>query len=329
MSSAPGHELVAVTIRNGIEESYHWGSVVALGPSGDVALAVGNPDLGIFGRSSNKPMQAAAMVRAGLRLPGPLLALVCASHSGTPAHLDGARAILDGAGLDGGALGNTADYPLDDESRRRIIEAGGGPTSLQMNCSGKHSGMLATCVACGWDADRSYLEVDHPLQQRITATIEELTGEPPRGIGVDGCGAPAHVTSLIGLARAFRTIALGGEGAFAQVFAAMTGDPFMVGGPGRDVTRFMEGIPCLMAKDGAEGVFAAALPDGRAIALKVADGGDRARPVLFGAALAALGVDVSGVADAWTVPVRGHGRRVGVVRPLGELAGFLPLDGEI
>jgi L-asparaginase II len=78
-----------------------------------------------------------------------------------------------------------------------------------------------------------------------------------------------------------------------------------------------------MAKDGAEGVFAAALPDGRAVALKVADGSNRARPPLMHAALRALGVDVSGVDPAaWISPVLGHGRRVGEVRIVGALAEF-------
>lgn len=95
----------------------------------------------------------------------------------------------------------------------------------------------------------------------------------------------------------------------------------MVGGPTRDVTLLMQGIRGLMAKDGAEGVFAAALPDGRAVALKVADGANRARPPIMRAALRALGVDVSGVDErAFASPIFGHGRRVGEVRIVGDLA---------
>lgn len=97
----------------------------------------------------------------------------------------------------------------------------------------------------------------------------------------------------------------------------------MVGGPRRDVTLIMQGVRGLMAKDGAEGVFAAALPDGRAVALKVADGANRARPPLMQAALRALGVDLAGVdPSAWVSPVLGHGRPVGEVRIVGTLAPF-------
>jgi L-asparaginase II len=121
---------------------------------------------------------------------------------------------------------------------------------------------------------------------------------------------------LIGLARAFRALATGDAGPDGErIHRAMTSFPHMVGGPRRDVTLVMQGVPGLMAKDGAEGVFAVALPDGRAIALKVADGANRVRPPLMYAALRALGVDVSGVdPSAWVSPVLGHGRPVGEVR---------------
>ena len=93
---------------------------------------------------------------------------------------------------------------------------------------------------------------------------------------------PAHVLGLAAVARAFRAIASGGA---PEVYRAMTSHPALVGGPGRDVTVLMEAIPGLVAKDGAEGVYAAAMPDGRAVAVKVADGAARARVPLLLAAL--------------------------------------------
>jgi L-asparaginase II len=306
---------VAVASRNGLDESVHFGALVVLGASGEIELAAGDPAVTLYPRSSNKPMQAVAMVRAGLRLEPELLALVCASHDGTPAHLDAARRILGGAGLDEHALANTPSLPLDEASAHAVLRAGGGRTALQMNCSGKHSGMLATCVCNGWAHDASYLDPDHPLQRLVTATIEELAGEQVAHIGVDGCGAPAHAFSLVGLARSFRAIATGAAGAAGdEVFAAMTSHPVMVGGEHRDVTAFMRRVTGLMAKDGAEGVFAAALPDGRAMALKIADGGDRARPPVMLAALEHLGLATPELAREVAEPVRGHGRVVGEVR---------------
>lgn len=308
---------VAVTSRSGLDESVHFGAVVGLARDGSIELAVGNPRAVVYPRSSNKPMQAVAMVRAGLRLPPELLALVCASHDGTAAHQQAVSRILAGAGLAPEALANTPSLPLDREEAESVLRAGGAASSLAMNCSGKHAGMLATCVQRGWAHDADYLDAGHPLQQWINGTIDDLCGESHAHLGVDGCGAPAHAMSLLALARAFRTIATGAAGAAGdEVYRAMTGHPEMVGGDRRDVTVLMRALPGLMAKDGADGVYAAALPDGRAVAVKVADGGDRARPPVLLAALRALGVDVTDVAPQLVQPILGHGRPVGEVRAI-------------
>ena len=311
---------LAVTTRNGHDESVHYGAVVALESDGSVAFALGDAGAVVFPRSSTKPIQATAMVASGLSLPPRLLALVCASHDGRAEHLSTAKEILATAGLTEDALGNTADYPLDPDAQDAAIRAGGVKTALQMNCSGKHSGMLATCVHNGWDLE-SYLHVDHPLQQRITEMVPQLAGEEASFIGVDGCGAPAHALSLSGLARAFRSVALApSSSAAGQVATAIRQHPEMLGGPTRDITLLIQGVPGLMGKDGAEGVFAIALPDGRAIALKISDGANRARPPVMKFALQALGVDVSAVDPrAFDSVIFGHGKPVGSVRVTATL----------
>ena len=311
---------LAVTTRNGHDESVHYGAVVALESDGSVAFALGDAGAVVFPRSSTKPIQATAMVASGLSLPPRLLALVCASHDGRAEHLSTAKEILATAGLTEDALGNTADYPLDPDAQDAAIRAGGVKTALQMNCSGKHSGMLATCVHNGWDLE-SYLHVDHPLQQRITEMVPQLAGEEASFIGVDGCGAPAHALSLLGLARAFRSVALApSSSAAGQVATAIRQHPEMLGGPTRDITLLSQGGPGLMGKDGAEGVFAIALPDGRAIALKISDGANRARPPVMKFALQALGVDVSAVDPrAFDSVIFGHGKPVGSVRVTATL----------
>jgi L-asparaginase II len=308
---------VAITRRSGCDESVHFGAVVGLSATGEIAFAVGDPMTAIYPRSSSKPMQAVAMVRAGLQLPPELLALVCASHDGTPMHIAAARRILATAGLDERSLANTADTPLDEATAEIVLRAGGGPTPLQMNCSGKHSGMLVTSAINGWPTDAGYLSPDHPVQRQITTTIDDLTAEPHSHIGVDGCGAPAHVISLIGLARGFRSIATGEAGAAGDaVYQAMTVHPEMVGGRDRDVTHFMRAVTGLVAKDGADGVFAAALPDGRAVAVKIADGANRARPPVMVAALRALGIDTAAVEPMVMQWILGHGDHVGEVRAI-------------
>jgi L-asparaginase II len=321
----PGVVVVAELVRSGFVEGHHYGSVVALDSEGAVAWSVGSVDQPVLPRSCNKPVQALAMVRLGLDLPSELLALACASHSGEPFHVEGARRILASAGLDESALRTPPDYPLDDEAREAVIRAGGHRSPIQMNCSGKHAAMLATCVANGWDT-ATYLSTDHPLQQGIRAVFEELTGEPVAAVAVDGCGAPLLSASLIGLATAFRRLALGWDGqdrpdaASGRVAAAIRRHPEFVSGTRRDERELLTAIPGAIGKAGAESCYVVALADGRAFALKTDDGAVRVRPVLMAEALRRSGVDrepgVDGEAVRRTgvVPLLGGGHRVGEIR---------------
>ncbi len=306
--------VVAEVVRSGFVEGRHRGSVVALAADGSVELAVGEVSAPIFPRSSNKPMQAAGMVAAGLGLTGELLALAAASHSGEAFHLDGVRKILAGAGLDEEALQTPLDYPYDVETQRAWVRDGHGPERIAMNCSGKHAAMLATCVVNGWDT-ATYLDPGHPLQLALRSTLERLAGEPVAATGVDGCGAPVLAISLLGLARAGRACVLGPESSPERLVAdAMRAYPEWVGGSRRDVTELMRGVPGLLAKDGAEAVSMVALADGRAVAVKIEDGAQRARQVVTAAALAALGVDAEVVTGQLVFDLLGGGVPVGSVR---------------
>jgi len=302
--------IVAAVDRNGVDEPFHHGTVVVADPSGCRAL-VGDIDTVIYPRSSLKPLQTTAMLDAGLRLDSRGLALACASHDGSPAHLAVVREVLANAGRSEADLATTPDLPYDRGEAERVLAAGGGRTSLQMNCSGKHAAMIATCVAAGWPVD-GHLEPDHPLQVHIAATVERLTGDVAH-IGVDGCGAPTHAVPIGGLALAISAIAA----ERGKVWSAMTAHPELVGGPERPVSVLMRAVPGLMAKDGAEGVFVAGLPDGRAVVVKISDGASRAAAVVAAAALRTLGVDVPDEVDALLAPpVLGGGRTVGRVRSL-------------
>lgn len=308
---------VAVVSRSNVDESVHFGAVVCLNEQGHISFSLGDPAVQIFPRSSTKPFQALAMARAGLSLPPEQLALVCSSHNGEEVHLSTARSILKNAGVSEEALRNIEDHPWHVPSQHQAIREGRAKSSLQMNCSGKHSGMVATCRINGWPTE-TYLEPDHPLQVAITDTITEITGAKPVAIGVDGCGAPAHVIELHALARGLRAIATGAAGEEGDaIFEAMSHHPYILGGDGRHITKIVSGIPHLIAKDGAESVYVAAVSDGRAVALKLSDGSGRATPTVLLAALRQLGVDTSGVAPDIAETVLGHGKPVGSVRAVG------------
>jgi L-asparaginase II len=206
--------------------------------------------------------------------------------------------------------------PLGEAEQRDYLAAGKSESRLTMNCSGKHTAMLLTCLAnenAGWSLS-NYLAPSHPLQRQLADTLAELAGEPVQATGVDGCGAPLFAVSLLGLARAFSRIATGG-GPLRQVAEAMRGYPELVGGEGRPVTTLMRTVPGLIAKDGAEGVYAAALPDGGTVAVKIDDGAMRAADCAVAWALRHLGVSDPRVAELASQPVLGGGEPVGAVRP--------------
>ncbi|MDH3959590.1 MAG: asparaginase [Actinomycetota bacterium] len=308
-----GQVLLARVTRNGFVESVHAGHAVVVDPDGAVISTWGRPQDPVLPRSSNKPLQAVGMVAAGLELTGPQLAIAAATHSGEAFHLATVRAILAEAGLSEDDLGNAPALPYAQAAQTEWLRAGGGPTSLTQNCSGKHAAMLRTALVIGAPT-AGYLQPDHPVQRAAAAGIESMSGERIAATGVDGCGAPVAAISLVGLARAFARMSLAApESAAGLVARAMAAHPEYVGGTDRDVTAFMRAQPGAIAKDGAESVHAFALPDGRAGALKVADGSERARAAVVVALLRQLGADEGVVAAASPPPILGGGQPVGAV----------------
>lgn len=320
--------VLAEVVRSGFVEGRHHGSLVVLGADDTVLLALGRPGEPIFPRSANKPLQAAAMVDTGYieayGLQPTHVALSAASHNGEAKHLAGVRAMLAKAGIGESRLECPALEPLSEHAADDLVRAGKSPLPIHHNCSGKHAAMLATCRHRGWSLD-GYRDPEHPLQTHIARFVAESSQSPVAAVGVDGCGAPVLAFSLFGLARAFSALATAAATTPAgRVALAMRLHPDLVGGTGRDVTTLMEAVPGLVAKEGVEGVYAAALPSGAAVAVKVDDGAARARLPVLVAALRLLGAsgDEAVLGAYQTSPVLGGGGVVGAVRAAGPLAAY-------
>ncbi|MEU4118992.1 asparaginase [Kitasatospora sp. NPDC028055] len=316
MSQSATPPVLAEVIRSGFTEGRHHGSLVLLAADGSVEFALGDPEAPVFPRSTAKPFQAMATLRAGLAIEGELLALAASSHSAESFHLEGVRAILGSAGLDESALRTPADLPLDETEAELLLAAGGRRAPILMDCSGKHAGWLAACVANGWDTE-AYLDPAHPIQGLAREALAEGTGETPVHTGVDGCGAPLLAVTLTGLARGYRSLVLAGEGtAQRRVADAMRAHPEYVAGTRRADTLLMRAVPGALSKMGAEAVQVVALADGRALAFKIDDGSERARGPVLAAALRRLGV--AGADDVveriGAAPLFGGGVPVGEVR---------------
>jgi L-asparaginase II len=299
-------------VRGEVAESVHAVSLVVLAPDGSVTTTAGAVDRPVYPRSTLKPAQAVALLEAAGpdAFTDPEVALMAASHSGEPAHLDGVTALLARHGLTPDALGCVPDLPLGADAARAYLAAGHAPSRLAMNCSGKHAAMLVAA-----HGDPGYLDPAHPLQRACRAAVADLTG-PVLGAGTDGCGAPAFVTTLRDLARLPWSLAHATPGTTAhRVATAMVTHPWLVGGTGRLDTVVMAGIPGTLVKSGAEGVLVVALPDGSALAAKVDDGNARALGPVLLEILDRAGADVPDPVAAVAAPaVLGGGRPVGRLR---------------
>jgi L-asparaginase II len=306
--------------RSGFLESAHRGSLVVLDASGDVTFAAGDVDRPVLPRSSNKPVQATALLAAGWApRSAEELAIGAGSHNGEDGHRDVAAAMLAAAGLGPDDLGCPPALPQHEATKAAWLVGDRKPERLAMNCSGKHAAMLSACVAAGWPT-AGYLERDHPLQRAIEARLSEAAGEPVTAVVVDGCGAPQHALSVTGLARGVLSLVQAGAGTAERAVAdAMRAEPWFVAGTGREDTELMRAVPGLLVKGGADGVHVAALPGRGAVALKLDDGGERGRTPALAAGLRRLGVPAELLAPWLVTPVSGGDGVVGEVRAAASL----------
>jgi L-asparaginase len=153
----------------------------------------------------------------------------------------------------------------------RLLQSGLKPTRLFNNCSGKHAGMLFYCHRAGLDPS-TYLQPQHPLQQRILQAVKHWGGTEDVPLAIDGCGAPIFYLPLVSMARLYAH--LGSSSQFLPLRDAMTAHPEIVGGQGRVDTCIMQATQGqLLAKVGADGVLCVTrVGADEGLALKLSDG---------------------------------------------------------
>ncbi|MET0346194.1 MAG: asparaginase [Casimicrobiaceae bacterium] len=312
----PLHVPLAVATRGGAVESTHYGAVAVTDRDGRVLYAAGDPHIVTFTRSALKPLQALPFVAGGgverFGYSPAQTALLCASHSGEPRHVEAVADMLARSGSTAAELQCGTHVPGFYEVRGEIPPP--PPYSpLAHNCSGKHSGMLAYCVQCG-HAKEGYLQPEHPLQREIRRAVVHMTGVDDADLvpGIDGCSAPNYAIPLSALARAYARLAADPPDAVygnapRTLAAAMTRHPEMVSGERRsDLALMQAGRGDWVAKIGAEGVQALGVrSQGLGIVVKVADGQKRGLHPAVIAVLEQLGlVDAQARAalDAWRQP---------------------------
>jgi len=292
-------------------ECVHYGSIAVVDADGRLVASAGDPHAATFTRSALKPFQAMPVLASGARAAFGFgdreIALMCASHSGEPRHVDVVSGMLARIGCGAEDLQCGIHPPYFYQWLELAPEPGATFTTLQHNCSGKHAGMLAWCRHCGAPT-ASYLDPGHPLQREIRRSVAHFTGvdETALTLGIDGCSAPNYAAPLAGLARAFSRLACDGEDdrygdAPRRIFDAMRAHPGLVSGERRnDLALMTTGAGDWATKVGAEGVQGIAVRSrGLGIAIKIADGNPRALFPVTVAVLEQLGL----VSDAAATPI--------------------------
>ncbi len=293
---------IAVT-RGTTPESVHRVHAAVVTANGEIVRSWGDPVRSVFPRSGCKPLQALPLIETGAadayHISLDETAIACASHSGTALHVDTVARWLVRLGCGAGHLGCGAHMPYDEATTADFIKAGHTPSTLNNNCSGKHTGMLCTACHVG-DPLEGYGEYDHPIQKRIRAAMSDMLDcdldQAPWGR--DGCSIPAMAAPLAnwakGMARLVDRRGLGPARAKAaeRIVNAMISRPVLVGGPGQWDSSFMAEMEGrLLVKVGAEGGACGALPEqGLGFVVKVEDGNARAVPVAVATLLKALDI---------------------------------------
>ena len=263
--TAAGLAPLAIIRRDGLNESFHLGTTALVAPDGQVLDVVGDAAALIYPRSALKPIQAMVMRDLGLKTDSKQSVISMASHYATAEQIALVQGLLADHGNAESDLGCPEAWPWNPESRALAQ----GQSRVYMNCSGKHAGFLAAAKLSGLSTS-DYLSPDHPVQQRVKALIEELSGEQIVKTTIDGCGAPLFAMSTIGLARALTHL----PSRDLELFEAGLAHPNLIGDTTTpDALLMKHGI---FSKLGAEGVFTAVTRSGHALAIKFADGSLRA-----------------------------------------------------
>jgi L-asparaginase II len=278
-------DLLVQVSRGTMVESVHHGVIAVVDGEGKLIAHVGDPQYVTYIRSAAKPLQAIAVLKEGAgkgyNLQPEEIAIMTASHSGEPEHIEVVKNLLLKIGLDEFALQCGVQKPTHAPSAEALLKSGAKPGPLHCNCSGKHGGMLALAQTKGLPLE-NYYQLQHPVQQIMLDTVAKYCDFPKEKmiIGIDGCGVPVFGMPIYNMAKGYANLVKAENTSLEvkDIVNAMTSHPFMVAGTNRLCTSLMAKTKGkFVAKVGAEGVYCIGVRNQNiGIAIKVADGNIRA-----------------------------------------------------
>ena len=273
--------------RGDLTESIHVVFAVAVDGNGQIFFSSGDPHYLTCIRSSLKPFQAAASIKAGavdsVKFNDEEIALMCASHQGEQVHINTVFSMLKKLDL------NIEDYecgahaPSDKKTRYNLVTAGKSASALYNNCSGKHAGMLALAKHLG-KGIKGYINKKHPVQKVINDYVYKISESENIHYEIDGCSAPVPFFTLETIANMFQKLARGEKIELKRVFNAMASHPLLVGGTNNFDSSFIQALAGRgVTKVGGESVRGISIRTKKygpmGIAMKVLDGNFRVLPI--------------------------------------------------
>jgi L-asparaginase II len=293
--------MIAATVYRGeMVENTHAAHVAVVDAHGRLLYSFGDPHRLTLPRSAAKPAQALAVMETGaldrFGFDDADLAMMCASHSSEPRHIERVRSMLARAQVGESDLRCGGHPPISDAVHRDWIKRDFKPTAVCSNCSGKHAGMLAGALAMS-EPLADYHLPEHALQAHVRRTMARVLDLSPDEVhwAIDGCNLPTPAFALDRLARLYAQIADAPDGSpLARIYRAMTSHPELVAGEGRFCTRLMQTFDgALVGKTGADASYAIGVrsPEGViGIAVKVEDGNTMIVNAIVMHVLASLGI---------------------------------------
>ena len=198
LSNTP--QILLTTYRNNVQDCSYYGSVYIANTKSVYFNTGFKPEHTFFMRSLAKPLQASVMcdcnITEDFKLKNVELAVMSASHSGSPKHIAILKELMKRFKIKYSDLELEAILPLDTRKFK------GKPAKLHNNCSGKHIMMILMCKYLGFKVS-GYTNENHPLQKLIKAKQEELSGEYNGILSYDGCSTPLWSISANGIIRAY------------------------------------------------------------------------------------------------------------------------------
>lgn len=301
LSSRSESPLEVQVYRGNYVESVHHVDALVLDANGKVVYQAGRSEDLVFMRSAVKPLQAMSFVMSGAvqkwNLEAKHICIACASHEGEEQHTETVLQWLKTIQLNPDYLVCGAHWPYDEKTKFQMIEDREKPTRAHNNCSGKHTGMLSTCLALGFGTS-FYERWDHPLQQRLRRQMSTWMNvnldQAPWGI--DGCGIPTYAVPLSAMAEGMRIFLredLSDDERYAarEILKSVFDVPEMISGRrGFCSDLIRSSSRQTLAKVGAEGVYCAVDVRGYTLSLKARDGAFRAAESALLSLLMGLGL---------------------------------------